>query len=98
MSMLNIQRDDVYGLARAARLAITEDEVQAVYEKIKGISQMIEEMRCLDTTGVEPMTHVAAHAQPLRKDEVTSVANRDHWQACAPLLHEGFYLVPQVIE
>ncbi|MES2205181.1 MAG: Asp-tRNA(Asn)/Glu-tRNA(Gln) amidotransferase subunit GatC [Pseudomonadota bacterium] len=98
MSMLNIQRDDVYGLARAARLAITEDEAQAVYEKIQGISQMIEEMRCLDTTGVEPMTHVPSHAQPLRNDEVKNVANREHWQECAPLLHEGFYLVPQVIE
>lgn len=95
---MDIKFEDVYELARAARLAITEHEAQAVFEKIQGISQMIEAMRCLDTTGVEPMTHVALHPQPLREDRAEAVVNRAHWQHSAPLVHEGFYVVPQVID
>lgn len=98
MSMMNVQLDDVYELARAARLAITESEAQAVFEKIQDISQMVEDMRRLDTTGIEPMTHVALHPQPLREDRVEAVADRSHWQQSAPQVHEGFYVVPQVIE
>lgn len=95
---MKIQPDDVFGLATAARLAITQEEADAVFEKLQGISQMIEEMRCVDTSGVEPMTHVALHPQPLREDIAVHVFDRAHWQQSAPKTHEGFYLVPQVID
>jgi aspartyl-tRNA(Asn)/glutamyl-tRNA(Gln) amidotransferase subunit C len=95
---MNVELNDVYQLAKAARLAITEHEAHAVFDKIQGISKMIEEMRLLDTTGIQPMTHVALHAQPLRQDTPLPVEKREHWQASAPSTHEGFYLVPQVID
>jgi aspartyl-tRNA(Asn)/glutamyl-tRNA(Gln) amidotransferase subunit C len=95
---MNVQLDDVYILAKAARLAITDQEAIAVFDKIQGISKMIEAMRCLDTTGIPPMTHVALHAQPLREDIPGANAIREHWQHSAPSTHEGFYLVPQVID
>ena len=51
-----------------------------------------------DTTGVEPMAHPQDAALRLRADAVTETDRRSAYQAVAPQVENGLYLVPKVIE
>ena len=58
----------------------------------------VEEMRRVDTSAVEPMAHPQDARQRLREDRVTEGDGRERFQALAPQVEDGLYLVPQVIE
>ncbi|MHB8744401.1 MAG: Asp-tRNA(Asn)/Glu-tRNA(Gln) amidotransferase subunit GatC, partial [Sulfuricaulis sp.] len=51
-----------------------------------------------DTQGVTPMAHPMDAAQRLRPDAVTETDQRERFQAIAPQVEAGLYLVPRVIE
>ena len=55
-------------------------------------------MAAVDTEGVEPMSHPQAAMQRLREDRVSEADRRADFQAIAPQVEDGLYLVPKVIE
>jgi len=55
-------------------------------------------MDAVDTTGVSPMAHPLEMVQRLREDAVTEENRRDRYQAGAPAVENGLFLVPKVIE
>ena len=64
---------------------------------------LVEQMRAIDTSGVEPLSHPIAAIEPalalrLREDAVTESNRRDDYQQPAPATQDGLYLVPKVIE
>ena len=89
---------DVEKIARLARLAMDENEVEAARLQLSGIFGLIAEMQAVDTDGVEPMSHSQDLAQRLREDVITDSNQRELFQAIAPQVEAGLYLVPQVIE
>ena len=89
---------DVEKIARLARLAMDENEVETARNQLSGIFGLIAEMQAVDTDGVEPMSHSQDLAQRLREDVVTDHNQRELFQAIAPQVEAGLYLVPQVIE
>lgn len=91
-------RDDVKRAARLARIAVEESETDAVLEQLARIFGMIEEMRAVDVSGVEPMSHAQDVVLRLREDEVTEPDQRELFQSIAPRVEHGLYLVPKVIE
>ena len=91
-------RDDVKRAARLARIAVEESETDAVLEQLARIFGMIEEMRAVDVSGVEPMSHAQDVVLRLREDEVTEADQRALFQSIAPRVEQGLYLVPKVIE
>jgi aspartyl-tRNA(Asn)/glutamyl-tRNA(Gln) amidotransferase subunit C len=90
--------DDVRRVAYLARIEVTDAEVAAVHEKLAGVFGMIGEMQKIDTDGVEPMSHGQDIALRLRADKVTETDRREAFQAVAPQVENGLYLVPRVIE
>jgi len=95
---MSLTPDDVRRLARLARIAIEPAEETAVLERLNRVLGLIEEMRAVDTRGIEPMAHVVDTAQRLRPDEVRETDQRALYQSVAPAVEEGLYLVPKVIE
>jgi aspartyl-tRNA(Asn)/glutamyl-tRNA(Gln) amidotransferase subunit C len=89
---------DVRKVARLARLAMNETEIEAARTQLSGIFNLIAEMQAVDTKGIEPMSHAQDVSQRLREDVVTEANQRDAFQAIAPQVEAGLYLVPQVIE
>jgi aspartyl-tRNA(Asn)/glutamyl-tRNA(Gln) amidotransferase subunit C len=65
---------------------------------LNDIFGLIEQMQSVDTRGVEPMAHAQDVSQRLRPDEVTEPDRRAAFQAVAPEVEAGLYLVPKVIE
>jgi aspartyl-tRNA(Asn)/glutamyl-tRNA(Gln) amidotransferase subunit C len=93
-----LTRDDVKRAARLARIAIDEDEADAVLVQLANIFGMIEEMRADDVSGVEPMAHAQDVTLRLRDDAVTEANQRELFQSNAPRVENGLYLVPKVID
>jgi aspartyl-tRNA(Asn)/glutamyl-tRNA(Gln) amidotransferase subunit C len=95
---MSLSLTDVEKVARLARLAMTEQELLAAQAQLNNIFGLIAEMQAVDTTGITPMSHAQDVAQRLREDKVTEANQREAFQAIAPQVEQGLYLVPQVIE
>jgi aspartyl-tRNA(Asn)/glutamyl-tRNA(Gln) amidotransferase subunit C len=95
---MSLDHDQIRRLARLARIAIRPDESDAVLERLNRVLGLIEEMRRVDTTGVEPMAHAQDLVQRLRPDVVTETDQHDLYQSVAPAVEGGLYLVPKVLE
>jgi aspartyl-tRNA(Asn)/glutamyl-tRNA(Gln) amidotransferase subunit C len=95
---MSLVHDQVRRLARLARIAIRPDEAEAVLDQLNRVLALIEEMRQVDTTGVEPMAHPLDAKQRLRPDTVTEQDQRELYQSVAPAVEGGLYSVPKVIE
>ncbi|HEY9104847.1 Asp-tRNA(Asn)/Glu-tRNA(Gln) amidotransferase subunit GatC [Chitinimonas sp.] len=89
---------DVRRIARLARLRVNDQEVAEVGQKLNGIFGLIEQLQSIDTEGVEPMSHARDVALRLREDLATAPNRREAFQAVAPAVENGLYLVPKVIE
>ncbi|MDQ5847569.1 MAG: Asp-tRNA(Asn)/Glu-tRNA(Gln) amidotransferase subunit GatC [Pseudomonadota bacterium] len=99
---MSLSHDDVRRIARLARIAIEPEESAAVLERLNRVLGLIDQMRAVDTSGIEPMAHALdAHfsgGQRLRPDAVTESDQRELYQSVAPAVAEGLYLVPKVLE
>jgi aspartyl-tRNA(Asn)/glutamyl-tRNA(Gln) amidotransferase subunit C len=95
---MSLSDDQVRRIARLARIALTPDETGAVQERLNRVLGLIDEMRAVDTSGIEPMAHALELVQRLRADEVTQEDRRALYQSVAPAVEDGLYLVPKVIE
>ena len=84
---MSLSDDQVRRLARLARIAVRPEESAAVVERLNRVLGLVDEMRQVDTAGIEPMAHALDLVQPLRVDSVTEPAGE-----------ERLYLVPKVIE
>ena len=89
---------DEQRIAHLARIRVDEAEAADYQAQLNGIFGLIEEMQAVDTSGVAPMSHAQDVAQRLREDKVTETNQREAFQAIAPQVEMGLYLVPQVIE
>ena len=90
--------DQVRRIAHLARIDVTDEEAQRTLDQLSDIFAMIETMRAVDTTGIEPMAHPLGGHQRLREDAVTESDRRAANLANAPEQQDGLILVPKVIE
>ena len=99
---MSLTDDQIRRLARLARIALEPGQSGQVAERLNRILDLVGEIQAVDTAGIEPMSHALdAHlseGQRLRPDEVTEADRRRDYQAVAPAVGEGLYLVPKVIE
>lgn len=100
---MSLELTDVKRLAILAQLDLTDAQATGTLEKLNSIFGLVEQMRAIDTAGIEPLNHpIAAHQQNLalrlREDVVTEPNLRDEYQKPAPATQDGLYLVPKVIE
>ena len=93
-----IERSEVEKIAHLARLGLAENDLPRTTETLNNILGLIDRMQAVDITGVEPLAHPLETTQRLRADEVTEANHRDDYQAIAPAVENGLYLVPRVIE
>ncbi|MDD5393098.1 MAG: Asp-tRNA(Asn)/Glu-tRNA(Gln) amidotransferase subunit GatC [Thiothrix sp.] len=93
-----ISEAEVRKVAHLARLAMTEDSVEAYTRNLSNILDLVAQMEAVDTDGVVPMAHPLDMTQRLREDVVTETNHREAYQAVAPETEDGLYLVPKVIE
>ncbi len=95
---MSLDTDQVTKIAHLARLRITVEEAKLYADSLSRILGLIEQMNAVDTTGVAQMAHPSESQLRLRADEITEPEQREQFQAIAPAVEAGLYLVPKVIE
>jgi len=95
---VSLTADDVKKIAHLARLGINPQDEGNYAQDLSGILDLMVQMGSLDTSEVLPMAHPMDQSQRLRPDKVTEHNQREKFQAIAPQVEEGLYLVPKVIE
>ena len=99
---MSLTHDDIARIANLARLELQPDESERMLTQINGFFNIVEAMRAVDTTGVEPLAHPVAAIQDvalrLRDDVVSEPDQRESNQRSAPAVERGLFLVPKVIE
>ena len=93
---------DIARIANLARLELQPDESERLLTQINGFFGIVEAMRAVDTSGIEPLAHPVAVIQAVAlrlRDDVPSEPNqREANQRSAPAVERGLFLVPKVIE
>jgi len=99
---MSLTSADIARIANLARLELNPAEGERMLTQINGFFEMVEKIRAVDTTGVEPLAHPMATVQEislrLREDRVSEPNNREANQRNAPAIEHGLFLVPKVIE
>lgn len=93
---------DIHQIAQLAHLEIKPGEIDHYQQELTQIFNLIEQMKNVDVSGIEPMTHSLDSKPITRADAVTErVTETDQLsklQQLAPQVYKGLYIVPQVIE
>lgn len=99
---MSLSPDQIQRIARLARIAVGDDEAEVVRDRLNRVLGLIDAMQKVDTSGVTPMAHAledyVPDGQRLRDDAVTETDRHAAFQAVAPAVERGLYLVPKVIE
>jgi len=95
---MSLTTDEVRKIAHLARLGIDEQDVASYAMDLSSVLDLMTSMSDLNTEGVTPMAHPLDQVQRLRPDTVTEQNSREKFQAIAPQVEAGLYLVPKVIE
>ncbi|MDM0121245.1 Asp-tRNA(Asn)/Glu-tRNA(Gln) amidotransferase subunit GatC [Variovorax arabinosiphilus] len=99
---MSLTSTDIARIATLARLQLAPDESTRLQGQINSFFDLVEKMRAVDTTGLEPLAHPVAAIEDitlrLRDDVVSEPNNREANQKSAPAVERGLFLVPKVIE
>jgi aspartyl-tRNA(Asn)/glutamyl-tRNA(Gln) amidotransferase subunit C len=99
---MSLSDDQVRRLAHLARIGIRPEESAAAIDRLNRVLGLIDQLKAVDTAGIEPMAHPLdaqlPEGQRLRPDEVTDTDRRELYQSVAPAVQDGLYLVPKVLE
>ena len=97
--MANIISDEtIEYVGILAKLELSEDEKEQAKKDMANMLDYIDTLNELDTSGVEPMSHVFPVNNVFREDVVTNGDDREEILANAPEAKEGAFVVPKTFD
>ena len=95
---MSLTPEQVLKVAHLARLELKPEKTTLYAQQLSNILAMVDQLTAADTRGVTPMAHPLELTQRLRADVVSEPNRREAYQAHAPAVDGGLFLVPKVIE
>jgi aspartyl-tRNA(Asn)/glutamyl-tRNA(Gln) amidotransferase subunit C len=95
---MSADADTVRRIARLARIALPDEEVEHLREELNAILAFVEQLSEVNVDGVEPMTSVIPMQMKKRADVVTEGGIADEILKNAPAAENHFFAVPKVME
>lgn len=95
---MSLDKTTVMQIAHLARLSADADEIAGYREELGRILELVNQLESAATASVEPLAHPLDLNARLRPDEVSEPDQRELFQAQAPAVDDGYYLVPKVID
>ncbi|WP_029920881.1 Asp-tRNA(Asn)/Glu-tRNA(Gln) amidotransferase subunit GatC [Nevskia soli] len=95
---MSLSPEQVKQVAHLARLSLPPEKVEPYARQLSNILDMVGQLSSASTDDVQPMAHPLEMVQRLRPDAVSEENRREAFQAIAPAVQDGVYLVPRVIE
>src|SRR5579862_8796246 len=94
-----LTREQIENIAHLARLELQPEELPVYQQSLSAILDFVGQLDAADTGSVAPMAHpLPGLSQRLRADAITETDHHERYQANAPQVVAGLYLVPKVIE
>lgn len=81
-----------------AKLELSEEEKEQAKKDMENMLDYIDKLNELDTTNIEPMSHIFSVQNVFREDEVVNADDRDNMLSNAPQKKEGTYMVPKTFD
>ncbi|WKG05568.1 Asp-tRNA(Asn)/Glu-tRNA(Gln) amidotransferase subunit GatC [Mycolicibacterium sp. HK-90] len=95
--MSQISRDEVAHLARLARLALTDNELDSFAGQLDAILGHVSQIQSVDVTGVEPTDNPLKDVNVSRPDVVEPCLTQEEALAAAPRAEDGRFAVPRIL-
>jgi aspartyl-tRNA(Asn)/glutamyl-tRNA(Gln) amidotransferase subunit C len=95
---MSVDAATVRRIARLARIAVAEDEVEHLRGELNAILAFVEQLAEVDVEGVSPMTSVTPMAMKKRPDVITDGGIADDIVRNAPATQDHYFVVPKVVE
>ena len=95
---MKITKKDVEHVAKLARLRLTEEEKEKFGKQLSEVLEYVEKLNELDTTRIEPTSHVVALKNVMREDEVKPSLPAEEVLRNAPDREGKYFKVPKIIE
>jgi aspartyl-tRNA(Asn)/glutamyl-tRNA(Gln) amidotransferase subunit C len=93
-----LTRQEVAHLARLARLAVTDEELDLFAGQLDAVLDAVAKVGQADVADVPPTTHAVPMINVMRPDEVRPSLPRDAVLAAAPAAEEGRFRVPRILQ
>ncbi len=90
--------EEVLHIARLARIAVTDADVQRFTAQLSGILEHFAALTAVDTEGIEPTAHPLPLSNVMRADLVGPSLTQAEALANAPLTENGYVRVRAVLE
>ncbi|MDD6844850.1 MAG: Asp-tRNA(Asn)/Glu-tRNA(Gln) amidotransferase subunit GatC [Clostridia bacterium] len=81
-----------------AKLELSDDEKEQAKKDMASMLDYIDKLGELDTTGIEPMSHVFPVENVMREDVVTNGDGSEETLANAPERHDTSFVVPKTVD
>lgn len=85
-------------IAFLSRLKVADDKIESTKEEFTGILRWVDQLKEVNTDGVEPLVSVNQNNIALRQDKVTDGNKSAEILANAPMKEYGYFAVPKVVE
>jgi aspartyl-tRNA(Asn)/glutamyl-tRNA(Gln) amidotransferase subunit C len=95
---MKINRSQVEQVAKLARLALEEEELDALTGQMDAILGYVDKLNALNTDGIVPTAHAVPMENAFRADEVKPSIGVERALQNAPAAGNGCFKVPRVIE
>ena len=92
-----LSEKDVQYVAKLSRLEITDQETAKYTQQLANILEYVEQLNKLDTSKVEPMTHVLDLKNVFREDELKPSLTQGEVLSNGPELQSGHFKVPRIM-
>jgi aspartyl-tRNA(Asn)/glutamyl-tRNA(Gln) amidotransferase subunit C len=92
-----LSRDEVAHLARLARLAVTDEELDLFADQLQVILGAVARVRDVAAADIPPTSHAVPMTNVYRPDQVRPCLPRDAVLAAAPRAEDGKFRVPQIL-
>lgn len=92
-----ISRDEVAGIARLARIAVSDEELDQLAGQLDTIVEAVSDVRAVDTEGVTPMSHPHSIDAGMRADVQRTTLTQQQALDQAPEVEDDRFMVPQIL-
>ena len=92
-----ISRDEVAGIARLARIAVSDEELEQLAGQLDTIVEAVSAVRAVDTEGVTPMSHPHSIDAGMRADVQRTTLTQQQALDQAPEVEDDRFMVPQIL-
>lgn len=93
----NISRDEVAHLARLARMAVTEEELDVFAGQLDQILDAVAKVAEVASDDIPPMSHAVPLTNTFRDDEIRPGLSQQEALAGAPAAEDGRFRVPRIL-